>query len=327
MNEMAIATDWASLKEQAAMLVKSGFLPASVNSPEKAIAIAITSKELGIGMMEGFRSINVIQGKPTISPQLMLALANRTKQLEDISIDATDNRCIVIITRKDRKPHPEEFGVKEATALGLIDRDNYRKQRATMFKWRALAAALRVTFPDVMLGFYTPEEMGAEVRVTDTEEMEITDVNEGYPTGVRVPKKYWDLRDSDPEGAQALLGGADFFAKKVPDSDPKKAGWYIFSKEKVPADWMNQSQEAVISDPQAFIADQIAPKSTGNGLVTSEEQLEIVVQAKQRGITQVTLKKLLKENFGVEGWSKLTKEQYPKVMEMLIRYDSAEVGA
>jgi hypothetical protein len=164
---------WQALKERAAMLVHSGFLPQAINTPEKAVAIAMTGKELGIGMMESFRSINVILGKPTVSPQLMLALANRTDQLEDIDIDASKTRCVVTIKRKGRKPHTEVFGIPEATALGLMTKDNYTRQPATMFKWRALAANLRVTFPDVILGLYTPEEIGAEVIVTENEEMTV----------------------------------------------------------------------------------------------------------------------------------------------------------
>lgn len=173
---------WQSMKDQAAVLVKSGFLPPSANTPEKALAIALAGRELGIGFMESIRSINVIQGKPTISPQLMLALANRTGELEDQEIDATDQRCVVTIKRKKRKAHTEEFGIKEATALGLIGKDNYNKQRATMFKWRALAANLRVTFPDVVLGLYTPEEMGAEVKETENGSMEIVQAEVVKPT-------------------------------------------------------------------------------------------------------------------------------------------------
>lgn len=166
---------WVALKEQAQMLVKSGFLPVAINTPEKAVAVALAGRELGIGTMESFRSINIIQGKPTISPQLMLALANRTGELQGQEIDSTDKRAIVTITRKGRKPHVSEFGVKEATDLGLMGKDNYKKQAKTMFVWRSLAANLRVTFPDVLLGLYTPEELGAEVRVTENDHMEVVE--------------------------------------------------------------------------------------------------------------------------------------------------------
>lgn len=164
---------WDQMKEKASMLVRSGFLPVAVNTPEKAIAIMIAGRELGIAPMEAFRSIHVIQGKPTVSPQLMLALANRTGQLEDIQIDSKPDKCTVTITRKGRKPHIEVFGIPEATKLGLMAKDNYQKQAPIMFRWRALAANLRVTFPDVLLGLYTSEELGADVKVIDENSMEV----------------------------------------------------------------------------------------------------------------------------------------------------------
>jgi hypothetical protein len=175
-NEMTLQTglhDWQAMKEQANVLIKSGFLPSTINTPEKALAIALSGRELGIGFMESIRSINVIQGKPTISPQLMLARAYQTKEVEDVKIDSTDKRCIVTIKRKGKTPITSEFGVKEATDLGLMSKDNYRKQPKTMFMWRALAANLRVTFPDVTSGLYTPEEMGATVAVGENDAMEV----------------------------------------------------------------------------------------------------------------------------------------------------------
>lgn len=164
---------WATMREQATVMLKSGFLPPSIKSAEQCLAIAMTGKELGIGFMEAIRSINVIQGKPTISPQLMLALANRTGELEDIKIETSKDGAIITVKRKGRQAHIEKFGLQEATDLGLIGKDNYKKQPATMYKWRAIAANLRVTFPDVVLGLYTPEELGAQVKVGEDDAMEV----------------------------------------------------------------------------------------------------------------------------------------------------------
>lgn len=158
--EVSIDMDhWRVLREQADVLVKSGFLPTAVNTPEKAIAIIMKGKELGIGAMEALSSINVILGKPSVSPQLMLALARRTCQLEDLKMEATDKGATVTITRKGQSPYTTTFGIKEATDLQLIGKDNYKKQPAIMFQWRALASNLRITFPDAISGLYLIEEM------------------------------------------------------------------------------------------------------------------------------------------------------------------------
>ena len=52
--------------------------------------------------------------------------------------------------------------------MGLIGKDNWKKQFGIMCQWRALAANLRITFPDAIAGLYTQDEMlgGEETTVT-----------------------------------------------------------------------------------------------------------------------------------------------------------------
>ncbi len=155
-----LSTDqWTLMRNQAEALVKSGFLPVAINTPEKALAIMQKGRELGIPPMEAMSSINVIQGKPSVSPQLMLALARRTGELEDLQMDVSDKVANVTVKRKGQSAYTTTFGIKEATDLQLITKDNYKKQPGVMFQWRALAQNLRVTFPDAIAGLYLVEEM------------------------------------------------------------------------------------------------------------------------------------------------------------------------
>ncbi len=155
--------EWLVLTEQATMLVKSGFLPPSIKSPENAVAIILMGRELSIGPMASLQSINIIQNKPTVSPQLMLALINRSGQLEDYKVEFSGSGATVTMKRRGRSAYTTTFGAAEASALQLAGKDNYKKQPATMYQWRAVAAAARVVFPDVILGLYTPDEMGVDV--------------------------------------------------------------------------------------------------------------------------------------------------------------------
>lgn len=159
---------WGIDQHQAAVLVKSGFLPPAINTAEKAIAIILKGRELGIGPMEAFSSINIILGKISVSPQLMLALARRTKELEAFDVKKDDKEAVVTIKRKGFAPLVTRFGVKEATALNLIGKDSYKKQPAIMFQWRALAENLRLTFGDAVAGMYTPDELGLDMAEDGT---------------------------------------------------------------------------------------------------------------------------------------------------------------
>lgn len=174
-NQALAPTTFDQVMQQATMLYRSGMLPKSISSVEQVYAIITLGAEMGIGGWLALNTINVIQGKPTISPQLMLALINNSGQVEDFAIDTTDDRAIVTMQRKGRSPHTEIFTVDDARALGLLSKDNYTKQRKTMLKWRAIAACARIVYPDIILGLYTPDEMGANVVIDSAGNMEIMD--------------------------------------------------------------------------------------------------------------------------------------------------------
>ena len=163
------------MQKQAAILLKSGFLPKSIQTPEQAITIMLTGKELRLGAMESLRSINVIQGKPCMSAQLLLGLCHRTKQVEKAFVkESTEQKCVFILQRKGSPEYISTFTIDEANKAKFSQawdkdkqawktKDNWEKQPATMLQWRAIAKACRVVFPDAVSGVYTEEEISDEV--------------------------------------------------------------------------------------------------------------------------------------------------------------------
>lgn len=192
--------EYSVIREQASALVKTGFLPNAIKTPEQALAIILTGRELGIPAMAALNSINVIQGKPTVSPQLMIALINRSGSLDDIRFDVQADRVSVTMKRKGRTPHTETFGVEQAKALGLMTKSNYNQQAVTMFKWRAVAACARVVFPDVILGLYTHEEINPNLTVNEDGEI----IGEAMPEPVTVPVVVDEISDSRKENIAAI---------------------------------------------------------------------------------------------------------------------------
>lgn len=181
-NTLALAAQAMQLLDFGSMLVKSGMLPGSVRTPESAVAIMVKGMELGLPAMAALNGITVIQGKPTVSPQLMLSLINRSGQLENIEIDTGKDGATVTMKRRGRSAFTAKFGPSEAQAMGLNTKDNYKKQAPVMYQWRAVAACARVVFPDVIDGLYTPEEMGADVQVDEDGAMTVQVEQERTPT-------------------------------------------------------------------------------------------------------------------------------------------------
>jgi hypothetical protein len=241
---------WQTIREQALVLVKTGFLPQSIKTPEQAMAIILTGRELGIGAMAALNTINVIQGKPTISPQLMLALINRTNQIENLDIRTGGDGAVCTIKRKGRAPYTATFGPKEARAMGLDAKDNYKKQPATMYKWRAIADAARVTFPDVILGMYTPEEMG--VATVDGESGEVIEMPrddnpvvilkpEAEPT--KVPETIKEPADDGAPSVTATAFWTSVRKWKVPEEESSNYAQAAINKEITWAEALNTLRE------------------------------------------------------------------------------------
>ena len=215
-------TEYAIMRSQAESLVKTGFLPQAIKTPEQALAIMLTGRELGIPAMAALNTINVIQGKPAVSPQLMLALIERSGQLENIEIETDpDGRWVsVIMKRRGRSAHNEVFGENEARAMGLLAKDNYKKQPTVMYKWRAVAAAARTVFPDVILGLYTPDEMGAEVSVSEDGEMTVEAIEPTKISATVSPKK---AKADLPQAAEPKPT-----RKSAVKDELKKADWIAY---------------------------------------------------------------------------------------------------
>lgn len=156
---------WTMIRDEAKVLLSSGFLPEAIRTPEQATAIILQGRELGLGPMASFAGINVIRGRPSLSAQLMLALIRRSGLLESIELYPGVDEYTVTMRRKGEEPHAEKFTLDMARSLGLgVDdpKSQWAKQRVNMLKQRALSACARVVFPDVIMGLYTTEEIGGE---------------------------------------------------------------------------------------------------------------------------------------------------------------------
>jgi hypothetical protein len=157
--------EWQMIKEQATMLVTTGFLPASIKTPEQAIAIALKGRELGIPPMQAFAHIHIIQGKPTISAELQLALIFKNCPGAVINYEETNGHCCVIMAKRPNGSAVRfSFTIDEAKKAGLLSKDSWNKYPSAMLRARAISIAARALFADAIMGCsYTPEELGAEV--------------------------------------------------------------------------------------------------------------------------------------------------------------------
>jgi hypothetical protein len=158
-------SEWLALKDQATTVVKSGLLPSAIKTAEQAIAIALKGRELGIPVMQAFAHIHIIQGKPTISAELMLSLIFRNCPGAVVDYVETDDlRCVIQAKRPNGSAVRFSFSMEDAKKAGLLSKDSWSKYPGAMLRARAIAIMARALFPDAINGCsYTPEELGADL--------------------------------------------------------------------------------------------------------------------------------------------------------------------
>jgi hypothetical protein len=202
--------EWTMLKEQASIVLKSGFLPKDINTPEKAIAIALKGRELGIPPMHAFAHINIINGKPAISAELMLALIFKNCSGAVINyLESSTSRCEIETKRPGSKPMRFSFSIEEAGQAGLLNKGPWRMYPAAMLRARTVSIVARAVYPDAIMGCsYTPEELGAEVD----EDGRVVSLPPETETQKPAPKAVQSEQASAPQAA----------AKAAPEPEKKK---------------------------------------------------------------------------------------------------------
>lgn len=160
------ASTWGVMKQQAGELIRSGFLPAGIKTPEQAVAIMLKGRELGIPPMQALSHIHIINGKPTMSAELMLSQILRLHPKTKISYPKRSGEiCEIKVQRDGSEPSTFSFSISDAQAAGLMSNPTWKKYPRAMLHARAVSEMARSLFPDAISGVsYCPEEMGADVN-------------------------------------------------------------------------------------------------------------------------------------------------------------------
>ena len=128
--------------------------------------MALKGRELGIPPMQALSHIHIVEGKPTVSSELMVALVQRAGHKLRI-IETSSEKCVVEGVRKDDPEYPQRltWTMEDAKKAGVTNKGNWKNYPAAMLRARAISALCRFAFADVLMGAsYTPEELGADVN-------------------------------------------------------------------------------------------------------------------------------------------------------------------
>lgn len=169
---------WLLVQRQCKPFLASNFLPTAIRTLEQAITIAWKGRELGIPPLYALNSISVVNGRPCLSAELMLALIYKNHPGAQINfttdIDRQNTECEATFQRVNGKPQRFKFTMDDANRAGLTSKSNWKQYPAAMLRSRLIAIGARAVFPDALMGLiYTDEEMESVQDATSSAPIEV----------------------------------------------------------------------------------------------------------------------------------------------------------
>jgi hypothetical protein len=148
--------------------VKSGFAPKGIETPEAALIALQMGAELGLPPMASLQNIAVINGRPSVWGDAMLAVCRASgifdeeAFIETISQDPETGELSACCTVR-RLPNGNlvvrEFTMLDAKTAGLTSKSGpWQQYPKRMLQMRARSWALKDAFADVLRGFHVAEE-------------------------------------------------------------------------------------------------------------------------------------------------------------------------
>lgn len=147
------------------MLANSSMVPKAYQGKPQDILVCVQwGYEMGLPPMQALQAIAVINGKPSLWGDGLMALVQASPVCEDVQEyfedEGTSNPVAVCVAkRKNRSPVTVRFSVEDARRAGLWGKQGpWQAYPKRMMQMRARGFALRDAFPDVLKGLITAEE-------------------------------------------------------------------------------------------------------------------------------------------------------------------------
>ena len=142
-----------------------------VNSQAEAAMKMLAGHEIGLPAVASLRAIYIIQDKATIAPKAAwgLIVGHPDCDLAGFREERlTDDKgqfmgYTITLKRKSGLTARRQFTLADAKRAGLQDKDNWRAYPENLCYWRAMGFVQDVVFPDVTMGLYRADELGAAI--------------------------------------------------------------------------------------------------------------------------------------------------------------------
>lgn len=187
------------------IIAKSDIVPPDYKSKPGNVLVAIQmGQELGLPPMQALQNIAVVNGRPAVWGDSLMAIARAHPACEYIT-ETFDDKTMTATCKAKRKGGPEEvrtFSQQDAEQAGLWGRNTWKSYPKRMLQMRARGFAIRDVFPDALRGIALAEE------VQDIPERELTPSRQPSPTPAALPNYADDQFEANlPTWRKAIEAG------------------------------------------------------------------------------------------------------------------------
>jgi len=164
---------WQMINQMAPVMYKSRLF--GVTSSEAAGAIMLKGYEMGLSITASFELIQVIQGKPGLSPRGAMALLLNSPKIKTIKVEkiVKDGKFVgfsCYMERVNGFGYTATFTLDDAKKADLVKPGSgWEKYPENMCQWRAIGFAADVVAPDITSGMTNIMKMPEQYGVALTE--------------------------------------------------------------------------------------------------------------------------------------------------------------
>lgn len=221
------------LLDFADMASRSDLVPKDYKGKPGNVVLAVQmGGELGLSPMQALQNIAVINGRPCLWGDAMLALCLPYLDQFEESDDGETATCVAV---RGKVRATQKFSMADARTAGLANKEGpWKTYPRRMRQMRARGFALRDTCADILRGIQSAEEQEDVVRARNAVKAEVTSERTVEDPKLSAPKQE---RTSEPPPAAA----GPTFLKNFPDKNwagkplsaapPEVIGDYIESLE------------------------------------------------------------------------------------------------
>lgn len=190
------------------MLAGSSIVPKDyIGKPGNCLVAIQWGMELGLQPMQAMQSIAVINGRPSLWGDAMLALVKAHPAFEWIKEECDGNVATCTIKRRGEPEVVQSFSMEEAKRAGLTGKAGpWTQYPKRMLQMRARGFALRDAFPDALRGVVSAEEARDTPAERDMGAAEVVSSRPAQPAALPDYSQS-AFADNLPKWSAAINGG------------------------------------------------------------------------------------------------------------------------